>query len=153
MRIYRLAKSDYAEDFSGTGAKLVGGRWNSPGLNALYTASHISLSILELLVHIKTFNLPPNFKLVSLDIPDTLTSNILEIKKLKRNWKDDIPYTRKIGDGFLKEKDFLLMQVPSSIVEQEFNYVLNCIHPDYKKIKMGSIVNFELDKRLYAQPS
>lgn len=153
MRIYRLAQSNFAEDLSGTGAKLVGGRWNSPGLNALYSASHISLSILELLVHLKTFNLPPEFKLVSLEVPESLASSVLEIQKLKRNWKDDFQYTRKIGDGFLKEKEFLLLKVPSAIVEQEFNYVLNCQHPDYKKIKIGSVINFELDKRLYAQPS
>jgi RES domain-containing protein len=149
MRIYRLARASFAEDLSGTGARLVGGRWNSPGRNALYAASHISLSVLELLVHIRTIKIPPDFQLVHLEIPESLSSGFTETPKLKRNWKDDLGYTRKIGDEFLKQKDFLLLRVPSAIVETEYNYVLNCQHADYKKIKIASVIPFEFDKRLY----
>ena len=70
MIVYRLTSGQYTNDLSGTGAKLYGGRWNSPGLAALYTTEHISLAVLEILVHMKAYRRPLDYHLVVLEVPD-----------------------------------------------------------------------------------
>jgi len=149
MIIYRLANGDHLQDLSGTGAKLFGGRWNSTGVNAIYTAGNISLAILEILVHIKAYKRPLDYHLISINIPDNIKPAVISIEKLKKNWKDDITYSQFMGDEFLRSKQSLILKVPSVIVEQENNYILNPGHPDASKIKIVSTSLFEFDKRLY----
>lgn len=148
MIVYRLASGDFANDLTGTGAKLYGGRWNSVGLPALYTTEHISLAVLEILVHIKFYNQPPDYHIVTLDIPDNKTAAI-DHQKLKKTWKDDINYGRYIGDEFLNDGQSLILKVPSAIIEQEHNFMINPVHADAGKIKIRSVQKFSFDKRLY----
>ena len=149
MIVYRLVNGDFKDDLSGTGSKLYGGRWNSAGLNAVYTTENISLAILEILVHIKRYRIPSDYHLLSINIPDTIKPMIINKEKLKKNWKDDPPYSQFIGDEFLKETQSLILKVPSSIVDQENNFILNPSHADASKIKITSTMLFEFDKRLY----
>lgn len=148
MIIYRLATGEHSMDLSGTGAKLFGGRWNTVGLHALYTTSHISLAVLENLVHIKKYKLPPDFHLISINIPDRFKPVVISKDKLKRNWKDDITYSQFMGDEFLKAKNALFMQVPSVIVDEEYNYIINPNHTDAAKVKISTSQLFQFDKRL-----
>lgn len=150
MILYRLTNGEYIHDLSGTGAKLYGGRWNSAGLPALYTTEHISLAVLEILVHIKSYRSPLNYHLVTLELPGEkqLVSSI-DQGKLKKNWKEDIEYGRFMGDEFLNAHQSLVLKVPSAIIEQEFNYMINPTHPDAGKIKITASQNFTFDKRLY----
>lgn len=149
MIIYRLTNGDHKHDLSGTGSKLYGGRWNSVGLNAIYTTENISLAILEILVHIKKYNRPLDYHLLSINIPDTIKPAFISKEKLKKNWKDDAAYTQFIGDEFLKEKQSLILKVPSVIIDQENNFIINPAHSDSSKIKIISTKLFEFDKRLY----
>lgn len=149
MIIYRLANGDHINDLSGTGAKMYGGRWNSIGQVALYATQNISLAILEILVHIKKYNRPLNYHLISISIPDNIKPAIIHAGKLKKNWKEDPAYSQFMGDAFLKTKEYLVLKVPSVIVEQEYNFILNPAHTDATKIKIVSTSLFEFDKRLY----
>jgi RES domain-containing protein len=149
MIVYRLSSGTYKNDLSGTGAKLYGGRWNSAGLLALYTTEHISLAVLEILVHIKTYGVPPDYHLITIEIPDSISIISIDKTKLKQNWKDDVAYGQFIGDEFLNAGQSLLLKVPSAIIDQENNFIINPAHPEAKKIKIQSSKIFMFDKRLY----
>lgn len=147
MIIYRLTTGKYANDISGTGSKLFGGRWNPPGIAALYTSQHVSLAILEILVRASKYTSPASYTLLSLEISDKGIYE-LQSKKLKNGWQNDLNYTQGIGEDFLNDNQTLCMQVPSAIVPQENNFLLNPLHPEFKKIKILSSELLELDKRL-----
>ncbi|MEN9569059.1 MAG: hypothetical protein RL172_290 [Bacteroidota bacterium] len=134
---------------SGTGAKLYGGRWNSPGFAALYTAENISLAVLEILVRTSKENLPPAYCLIKLSVPDNAPAIIIQQSKLKKGWEDDIAYTQWMGDEFLKAGEALMLKVPSAIVTAENNYIINPRHADFKKIKVADADAFSFDKRLF----
>lgn len=148
MIIYRLSNGEYKRDLSGNGSRLYGGRWNSVGLHAVYCTENISLAVLEVLVHIKKYKRPEDYHLVTLAIPESIKPMQINASKLKRTWKDDFSYTRFMGNEFLKSAQGLLMKVPSAIVEQENNFIINPKHPDAAKIKITSTMLFEFDKRL-----
>ena len=147
MIIYRLTTDKYANDISGTGAKINGGRWNPVGFAVVYTSQYISLAILEILVRASKVTSPDSYTLSSFDIPDNLISRI-QSKNLKTNWKHDLKYTQEIGEDFLNENQSLCLQVPSAIVPQENNFLLNPLHTDFKKVKITASELLKLDKRL-----
>lgn len=149
MIIYRLATEQYVEDLSGTGAKLFGGRWNTAGMPALYATENISLALVEILVRTDKTLMPPDYMLLKLEIPDQLVLATIQQNKLKKNWKDDLDYTQFIGSSFLKTGAELALKVPSAIVEEENNFVINPSHADFKKVKIKSISKFQLDKRFF----
>jgi len=149
MMIYRLATGSYKDDISGTGAKIFGGRWNSPGMAVLYTAENISLALLEILVRTGRKNIPSSYRLLKLSVPDTVRMFTITETKLKRSWEDDLAYTQWMGDELLKARETLLLKVPSAIVPEENNLLLNPTHSDYKKVKIISTSVFDFDKRLF----
>ena len=147
MIIYRLSTSEFSDDLSGEGAKIYGGRWNPVGLPASYISEFISLSILEILVRANKFTAPDTYTLLSIQIPENSIITI-ELKKLKNGWQDHIEYTRSIGEDFLRMNEALVLQVPSAIVPQEHNFLINPLHKDFKKVKIVYSELLELDKRL-----
>jgi len=148
MTIYRLAIEQYKNDLTGEGAKLFGGRWNSIGIAALYATENISLAVLEILVRTDIHLIPPNYHLRKMEIPENVTATIIRKNKLKRNWKEDIDYTQWMGNEFIRSGKSLLLKIPSAIVDEEHNYIINPSHSDFKKIK-ASASKFQFDKRLF----
>lgn len=149
MIIYRLAVQQFADDLSGTGAKLMGGRWNAPGLPVLYTTENISLAALEILVNAGREYIPPTYRLLKLLVPDTVEYSSISKDKLKKQWKDDFEYTQWIGSEFLKQNKNLVIKVPSAVVDEEHNFLFNPGHSDFKKLKIVTISHFQFDKRLH----
>ena len=147
MIVYRLSSGDFVNDLSGTGAKLYGGRWNTAGHPAVYTTEHISLAVLEILVHIKTYGRPLDYHLVTIEIPNTAVT--VDCKKLKKNWQEDMAYTQFIGDEFLADQQSLILRVPSVIIDAENNFVINPLHADAGKVQIRDSKVFSFDKRLY----
>lgn len=150
MLVYRISREKFAEDLSGTGARLNGGRWNSMGISMLYTSSYRSLCVLEILVH-TTHNFVPNdLRLVTIKIPDE--SAIDEIKyEAIRNEIDKRGVNAQfytIGDRWIKTSNALVLKVPSIIVPEEFNYLINPFHKDFHKVKIENVKAFDFDKRL-----
>ncbi|MGE9313738.1 RES family NAD+ phosphorylase [Niabella sp. CJ426] len=150
MIIYRLVRSEYHDDLSGYGAFLYGGRWNNKGQYALYGAEHISLAVLEIIVNYDrtATSLLPSYHLVELSVPD---DEIIEIdhSALKKKWSEDMDYTRYIGDEFLQSKSDLVLKIPSAVIPEENNYLLNPSHKDFKKIIIDSSKRYGLDNRLF----
>lgn len=149
MIIYRLATELYKNDLTGTGAKLFGGRWNSAGLPVLYTTENISLAVLEILVRVDTQTIPLSYHLIKIDISASVPLQSITTNKLKVNWKDDLDYTQWMGDEFIKSHKSLLLKVPSAIVDEENNYIVNPEHSDFKKVKIIAVNKFMFDKRLF----
>lgn len=149
MIIYRLAVEKFSRDISGTGAKLMGGRWNIPGLPVLYTTESISLSVLEILVNTERQFIPNTYQLLKLNVPDNVVNTTIVKEKLKEQWKDDFEYTQWIGSEFLRQKKALMLKVPSAVIDEENNFLFNPEHPDFKKLKILAINNFQFDKRLH----
>jgi len=147
MISYRLTTSEFADNLSGEGAKIYGGRWNPVGVAALYISEFISLSILEILVRANKFTSPDTYTLLSVQIPESSIATI-ELKKLKAGWQNHIEYTRAIGGDFLKMNQTLALKIPSAIVPQEHNFLINPLHKDFKKVKIVGSELLELDKRL-----
>ncbi len=147
MITYRLTTGKFANDISGTGAKLYGGRWNPVGIGVLYTSEFISLAILEILVRASKNTSPDSYTLTSFEIPEKNIVQV-ELKKLGTGWKSDINYSQEIGKHFLITNNSLCLKVPSAIVQQENNFLLNPLHVDFKKIKIVKSELLELDKRL-----
>lgn len=152
MIVYRISKCKYIDDLSGYGAYLEGGRWNSAGHEMLYTSQSVALCMLEILANLPSSIAPSGFCLLTLEIPDNEIEKI-PVKQLPQNWNayPSSNATKKIGDLFLAKKNTIAMQIPSSIIEQEFNIILNPMHPNFKKkIKVISKEEIIIDKRLKA---
>jgi len=149
MILYRIVKCNYADDLSGTGARLYGGRWNSEGKPAVYLASSRALAVLEVLVHLPPLMIPNDYCLVEIEVPDNSTA-VFEIEDLPKNWQDVSPplALRYLGNEFLKKQEYLLLKVPSTVVPMEHNYLLNPLHPAMKKVKIRAKKPFDFDSRL-----
>ena len=150
MRVYRLTKSLHAKDLSGAGAEKWGGRWNSHGIPMIYTSQSRALCTAEIAVHTPMGILPDDYVLVTLEIPG---HSILSLPhtQLPADWKAIPPAqsTRKIGDQFFKDHKYLSMKVPSIIVQDEFNILINPRHPRMKEVEIVAIESFDFDTRLF----
>lgn len=150
MIFYRLVRDEYKEDISGYGSYLYGGRWNSKGLYALYCAEFISLTVLEIVVNYERglYRLRPDYYLTEIQMPDI---SIIDIDGalIKKHWKEDFEYTRFIGDQFLQSKASLALKIPSAVIPEEHNLLINPNHPDFKKLKVINSKLYDVDKRLF----
>ena len=142
MTVYRLCIEQYKDDISGTGAKLFGGRWNSIGVPVLYSTENISLAVLEILVRTDINHLPLHYFLLKLELPDKADVTLINKAKLKKEWKTDVGYTQWIGNEFVKSNKALVLKLPSAIIDEEHNFIVNKNHQDFKKIKINSSKKF-----------
>jgi RES domain-containing protein len=138
----------YADDLSGTGARLYGGRWNSVGKPLVYLASSRALAVLEVLVHLPPALIPSNYCIVTLDVPNDVTE--IQLNTLPPNWQEfpEPGVLKTIGDQFITNNKHLLCSVPSAIVKEERNYLLNPAHANFLKVKQVGKEPFSFDERL-----
>lgn len=149
MRVWRLARREHSA-LDGEGARRAGGRWNSPGIPVVYTASALSLAVLELLVHTDPDLVPNDLHAFEIDVPDSLPSSLLDISTLPSNWRQipNHPGCRALGDRWLEGRSQALLGVPSAVVPEELNYLINPAHPDARLIQVVRSRAFSLDRRL-----
>ena len=149
ITVYRFAPIQFIDDLSGKGAMLFGGRWNSIGLPAVYTSYTISLALVELFIHKETYLDILANQLMEITIDDTISSTI-ESKKLKKHWQLDAQYSQLMGNDFLTNNTSLCLQVPSAIIEEENNLVLNPQHINFSKsVRIKKVRPFSFDNRLF----
>lgn len=152
MKVYRVAKAKYAEDLSGRGAQRFGGRWNSKGVPALYTSQHRSLCILELLVHTSVEVIPEDIMLLEISLPEDLPFTIINLNQLPEAWNhfpfDD--FTRQMGDEMLNQHEVAGLQVPSAVVEQEYNFVINPMYESIQHAEITELRPLALDERFFS---
>lgn len=149
MILYRLTRCIYADDLSGSGSRLFGGRWSSVSKPVVYLASSSSLAMLEVLVHLQPLMIPDDFCRVEIKVPDDSIIAV-KVEEFPADWRDVSPpqILTRIGDSFIKNRKYLLLKVPSSIVPTEYNYLLNPAHPEIKKVKILTKEPFDFDSRL-----
>jgi RES domain-containing protein len=147
--VWRIVKRKYeATAFDGEGASDYGGRWNSPGKRVIYTAGSKSLALLEQLVHLDSSALS-SYVVIPVTFSDALLSEV-DILLLPPDWKGHpAPVElRDIGDSWLDSFGSAVLRVPSAIVPDESNYMINPDHPDFSSVEIGASVPFEIDLRL-----
>ncbi len=150
-RISVEAPSYAANDLKGTAAKITGGRWNSPGLPVVYCAINIALAILETVRYLRSGALPFNRLLVRLDIPDDIWAARTIFHPLPGRW-NAIPAgmsSRSAGDAWLRSLSSAVLEVPSLIVPQESNLLINPLHPDAASISALKLERWYCDPRLF----
>jgi RES domain-containing protein len=150
MIVYRICNTRYANDINGIGSKLYGGRWNNVGNAVVYSSSTRALAALEVLVHLPPKNVKlMDFSLVAIEVPE---NNVDEISYAKI--KDELIRNglnsnfKLIGDNWLKKNTTLLLKVPSVVIPEEFNYLINPLHKDFHKVKIKETKLFRFDERL-----
>jgi RES domain-containing protein len=151
MIVFRLSKSKYSNDLSGSGAEKTGGRWNNKGKPLIYTSSSRALCVTEIAVHTPLGIVPKDYELISLEIPDGVGILEIRISELPSNWKS-FPHansTRICGDSFIATGKYLVLKVPSAVVQGDFNYLINPKHADSSKIRIINIERFQFDERLF----
>lgn len=155
VSLWRIATDtpDYtADDMAGKGAEITGGRWNRVGTPVIYAATNISLATLETLVHFNTTDLPLNRILVRLDVPDDLwaTRSVLTQRTAKVGW--NVFPAGKVsldaGEAWLNGIASALMEVPSAIVPEEANVLINPRHSGISRIVVVRTRLFQYDARL-----
>lgn len=147
--LWRLAREAYRE-LDGEGARLYGGRWNSTGRPVVYTSATLSLAALELLVHVDREELPDDLVALGIKVPARAWDLGVRPGKLPDDWRQgpNRPECRRIGDEWLEAGAALLLRVPSAVVPQEENVLLNPRHPDVAEVRVISSEPFRLDRRL-----
>lgn len=151
MNVFRLSREKYANDLSGKGAAIFGNRWNSKGVEMLYTAESRALAMAEVLVHMSLANLPDDYMMIEIEIPNSIQFEILELNRLIENWNSNPlnVQTQSLGDAFIHSKEKCILKVPSAVVQGDFNYLINPNHSEIDKIKIKSVTKFPFDKRVF----
>jgi RES domain-containing protein len=148
--LWRVVKRRRAATaFDGNAAQRYGGRWNSPGRRAVYASASKSLALLEVLVHLDAGGSLPRLVAFTFDVDATLIDH-LPPAQLPRYWRTmrGLPATQQIGDAWLVSGRALALAVPSAIVPEEVNYLLNPSHPGFARLRFGRPIPFLLDPRL-----
>lgn len=145
MIVYRCTLKKWAEDISGQGAFLYGGRWNSPGHHALYTSENNLLAALEVAVRVPLTKISNEFVMVPINVPDPAD---IHLPTLKKTWHQDAAYTKNLGDRFLKDRQHLLMKVPSALMSGTFNYIVNPKHESFRHVSALPFQPLVFDSRL-----
>jgi RES domain-containing protein len=150
MDVYRIAKTPYIRDLSGSGPRLYGGRWNPKGTGLIYTSENRALAALELFVHMSRTTIPPNLSLATIKIPDSASKREIAAKELPRNWRSfpAPPELAEIGESWIKLKSSLLLLVPSVIMPSELNVLINPAHPEIIGVRIIKVESYSFDKRM-----
>ena len=147
---WRISKSRYAaRAFDGEGARVYGGRWNSPGTRVAYASESVALATLEVLVGLQDTSLLTSYSLIKVEFPEELVET-LNRRRLPPRWNEHppTPETQRIGDIWVAEGRSAVLKVPSAVVEAEHNYLLNPAHERFGRIEVHRATPFRLDPRL-----
>ena len=150
LKAWRIVKSRHASTaFDGEGARLYGGRWNSPGVPAIYLSETRALATLEVLVGIRATGPLTAYALIPAEFDEALV-HLIDEHRLPDDRKDSPPppSTQRIGDAWAAGATSLVLKVPSVIVPHEFNYLLNPRHPAASSIVVGAAESLVIDRRL-----
>ena len=151
MEVYRLTRRKYADRLSGIGAALHGARWNSQGVELVYTAANRSLAMAGVSVHFTLATLPEDYQMLTIFVPDDIAVQRVELASLPTAW-NAFPHrasTKVIGDAFAQSGRYGLIQVPSAVTQGDYNYLINPHHPAFVRIKIVETQAFPFDSRLF----
>jgi RES domain-containing protein len=150
MELFRIAKKEHVGDLSGLGARLYGGRWNHKGIAVVYASESRALAALEYLVHVPMSTIPGDLEIMALIIPERVIPEMMDSFAFPPKWRKYPPPQRlaTLGSNWVRSNRSLLLRVPSAVVENEFNVLINPGHGDFKLIETRRPVPFQFDGRL-----
>ena len=151
MRIWRICKAEHAATaFTGEGAMVYPGRWHHAGTRVVYCSESRALSAIEQLVHLHRNRLPPHFICFGVEVPEDVLIREVRVEDLPVEWRHHPGplELRDIGTGWAKAADTVLLRVPSAVVQGEYNFLLNPLHPHFGRLAIGDPEPFEFDERL-----
>lgn len=151
MKVWRICRAIHAVGaFSGDGARLYGGRWNSQGVRIVYSSSSLALAAVETFVNLEPNLRPDDLVSIEAEIPEGLATEHLDPHSLPRKWnelRDDS--LRTIGDRWIRAGTTVALRVPSAAIRGEWNVLLNPAHPDFRKLRIEKPKAFEFDLRMF----
>ncbi len=155
LSLWRIAKAAYAHSaLSGEGARHYAGRWNLPGLPAVYLSGHPALAALEVFVHLRMFDQHIRFVLIRVDIPAGM--EVSRPQPLPTDWHrpgptaDDLPRaSQQVGQRWAQQQQTLLLRVPTVLLKHDYNYLLNPQHPDFTRVTVHEPEPFTFDGRMW----
>ncbi|SDT69515.1 RES domain-containing protein [Mucilaginibacter mallensis] len=147
MLVYRIALAKYAGKLIASGRAA---RWNPNEVEMIYTASSRSLACLENVVHRNQVGLSQLFSILTIECPDHIKIKTISLDDLPKNWTDfdQMTITQSIGERWIRENESAILQVPSSIVNEEVNYLINPNHQDFASIRLIKAQPFVFDDRI-----
>ncbi len=148
MLLYRICLTKYAAELYPSGQA---GRWNFSGEKVIYTAGTVALACLENLVHRSGAALAGDFTLLTLFVPPIVAIDQIREEQLPEAWEQNPFFSRRIGNRWLMIGSTAVCKVPSAIIQQEHNYLLNPNHPDFQSVQIVYRQPFNFDKRLTIQ--
>ncbi len=151
LTAWRITQAAFADTaFSGEGAGRYPGRWNPAGLPLVYTAGSLSLAVLEMLVHLDAVVLLEHYVTIPVEFGEDECSQ-LPLGSLPADWRACPPgaATRRLGADWARAGLTVALAVPSAVIPQERNYLLNPRHPDFARVIQGSPAPLPLDRRLW----
>ncbi|MDQ6761022.1 MAG: RES family NAD+ phosphorylase [Bacteroidota bacterium] len=152
MVVYRIGRTIRADDLTGEGSRLNGGRWNHKLTPCIYTSESRALALLEYTVNVSIDEIPRALSFTTFEIPDAGIQEVTE-EELPGNWKDvPVPSSAKdFGTALLKKEQAPVFKIPSIVITQEYNYILNPLHADSRNFKILDIKDFVFDVRIKLQ--
>ncbi|MCA1759236.1 MAG: RES family NAD+ phosphorylase [Bacteroidales bacterium] len=151
MEVFRLTRKKFSGSLSGKGAALKGARWNSAGVELIYTAANRSLAMAEVAVHFSLSTLPDDYMMMTVFISDDIEVMELTVSDLPSEW-NIFPYppaTQAVGDRFVFESRFCVLKIPSVVTKGDYNFLINPNHPGFSRIKISQVEKFPFDRRIF----
>ncbi len=150
MFLFRISKKVHIRDLTGAGARLYGGRWNHRGVPLIYTSESRSLATVEYLVHLSLPEAPGDLSMATLEVPDDILPEPLDLSSLPRNWRESPPPVKlaDLGTEWARSRTSLLLRVPSAVIEHEHNMLINPAHNGMSRVKLVEVKPYKLDERL-----
>ena len=151
MHVWRISKVEFAESaFSGEGARLFDGRWNFQGVPMVYTSASLALAAMEFFVHLDPSDAPDDLVFMKAELPANLRTEKIQESQLPLNWRRvDNNYLQTLGSDWAKSKRSVALLVPSAVLEDEWNVLLNPGHPDFAGIAIEPSKPFRYDQRMF----
>jgi RES domain-containing protein len=147
MLAYRIVFKKYSKKLIAPG---IPGRWNGNGRKVIYCAESVALAFLENMIRRQGVGFNQDFKTMILEIPDDLKMDTVRPDKLPAGWRGFTDYSvcQAIGNTWYDAGSIPILKVPSAVLPESFNYVINSLHPGFKKIKLIQVTTFIPDERI-----
>jgi RES domain-containing protein len=140
-------------NLAGIGGEKAHGRWHTaaPGKRIVYLAEHAAVALLEVLANLQLNPnlLPDSYQLIKVLANDAVSEEAVRLDELPENWREDAAETRSIGDAWLTRRTSALLLVPSAPSPESFNYLLDPLHADAKRIEVEWCKQIKYDRRLF----
>ena len=150
MKVFRITKARHTRTaFSGEGARLAGGRWTYPGEAAVYCSSTLALAALETFVHVGEEGRTLAFASFEVNIPASV--RVDRVAKPPRGWREEPPgpASMRVGSNWIRQGRSVALALPSVLVPQEFNVILNPAHSDFSRLEISRRSRFAFDPRMW----